>query len=115
MKEEVKTFLEETFHEIQNSVYNDGYEDAACDYSVEDGVLEIAIGRYDSIDEIVVEILEERLSTLSDDNVECDDYFEISVYEKSVDVGRGFNLYIYVHNIAVETKIEKLEELFNKN
>lgn len=123
MKEEVKTFLEETFHEIQNSVYNDVCGDyLSCNYSVDDaecfledqGILEIAgslRGTWSNKRQIS-DILEERLSPLSDDEVKLSDYFDIECDDDYVEVGREVNIDLHLYYITVKAKIEKLEELF---
>lgn len=120
MTEKTKNFLNEAFYEIQNSLYSGDYEDAACDYCLKDGVLEIAIGRdfMYPIEEEVRYILSNKLLSLFGDDFEGEvdenDYFDIDLDEDGVDVGRCFNLYIGVYYITVEANIEKLEELFNE-
>lgn len=123
MKEEVKNFLEETFYEIQKSVYNDVCGDyLSCNYSVDDaerfledqGILEIAGGLKGtwSIERQISDILEERLSPLSDDEVKLSDYFDIECDDDYVEVGREVNIDLQLYYITVKANIEKLEELF---
>lgn len=126
MKDEVRKFLKETFGEIQDYFRDGDYEDGECAYSVNGGVLEIAICRdvLEPIEDEVRYILSNKLLSLFGDDFEGEvdenDYFEfdwrsdyfhpdsITFYEE---IGYCFEVYY----IIVKAKIEKLEELFNKN